>query len=299
LVMEAKKKLERRGVKSILLDMAAMAARLIPLPLKRALYHTGPMARFLRRTLNKAAPSGQAPIKIAGGDLEDLTMMLDLQKEKDYWLGTYEPELQAAIRRFTKPGMVVYDIGANIGYVSLLFARAVGPTGRVFAFEALPANLKRLQRNIDMNPGMAPIQTVAGAVCNASQPVRFLMHESTSMGKAAGSAGRPDSSYTEEFYVTGISLDDFIFSQGNPAPQVIKVDIEGGEVIAVSAMLRTMAEIQPIMLVELHGPQSAEAVCRALWQTGYRIARMRPGYPQVKSLEELDWKSYIVAEKQT
>jgi hypothetical protein len=47
-----------------------------------------------------------------------------MQVDKDYWLGTYEPELQAALREFIQPGMVTYDIGANIGYVSLLMAKA-------------------------------------------------------------------------------------------------------------------------------------------------------------------------------
>lgn len=269
---------------------------MLPLPLKRALYHSGPLARFLRKMLNRAAPAGQAPTRIAGGDLAGMSMLLDLQQEKDYWLGTYEPDLQAAIRRFAKPGMVVYDIGANIGYVSLLFARAVGPSGSVYAFEALPANLARLQQNSHLNPGMAAIHALHGAVSNTSQPVRFLVHASTSMGKALGSSGRTDEAYRGEITVPGIVVDDFICKQDNPAPQVIKMDIEGGETLAIQGMRRLLSELHPLMLVELHGNQAARAVCQTLWEAGYRISHLRPGYPVVGSLEELEWKSYILAQ---
>jgi len=77
-------------------------------------------------------------VQVAAGGLQGLRLSLDMQTEKDYWLGTYEPELQAAVADLVKPGMQVYDVGANIGYVSLLLARRVGAAGHVYAFEALP-----------------------------------------------------------------------------------------------------------------------------------------------------------------
>ena len=59
-------------------------------------------------------------------------MKLDLRAEKDYWLGTYEPDLQAAARKLVQPGGTVYDVGANIGFISLACANLVGMSGRVF-----------------------------------------------------------------------------------------------------------------------------------------------------------------------
>ena len=69
-----------------------------------------------------------------------------IKTEKSRWLGTYEPELQAALREFMKPGMTVYDVGANIGYVTLMLAHRTGARGKVFAFEALPVNVERLRK---------------------------------------------------------------------------------------------------------------------------------------------------------
>ena len=113
-------------MKKNVLSFTAWMARLLPMPLKRAVYRYQPLARLVRRTLNRAAPQGLTQVKVAAGGLAGVELYLDLQTEKDYWLGTYEPELQDAIMHWVKPGMVIYDVGANVGYVSLLLARRAG-----------------------------------------------------------------------------------------------------------------------------------------------------------------------------
>jgi FkbM family methyltransferase len=231
---------------------------------------------------------------VAGGDLAGSIILLDMQIDKDYWLGTYEPELQAALRELIRPGAVIYDVGANIGYVSLLLAKAAGETGHVYAFEALPENAERWRKNVELN-GMNPrLSLFAGAVTQAAGPVRFLVHSSGGMGKAAGSAGRNDK-YQSEVTVPGISLDEFVYGQGNPPPQAVKMDIEGGEVLALPGMRRVLAEARPLMLMELHGPESSRAAWETLTAAGYKIRWMRRGYPVVPSLEALGRKAYIIA----
>jgi len=83
-------------------------------------------SRLIRNQLNRVAPVGLVEVKIAAGNLSGKPFIIDMQTEKDYWLGTYEPELQAAIRTWVKPGMVVYDIGANVGYITLMLEQATG-----------------------------------------------------------------------------------------------------------------------------------------------------------------------------
>ena len=281
-------------MRKYILNIAAFSAKILPNFLKQAIYKIKPLAAFIRRGLNRAAPTGIAEVRIAGGDLVGYSILLDMQIDKDYWLGTYEPELQAALRDLIRPGAVIYDVGANIGYVSLLLAKAAGETGKVYAFEALPENAERWRRNMARNGMEARTSLFAGAVTQAAGPVRFLLHASGGMGKAAGSAGRADT-YLSEITVPGISLDEFAFDMGNPLPHVVKMDIEGGEVLALPGMRRMLAEARPMMLMELHGPES----CRLAWETltssGYQIFWMRKGYPVITSLEALGWKAYIVA----
>lgn len=279
-------------MKSVL-TLAAWAARILPSPVKRSLYRWRPLARLVRGALNQAAPLGLSQIQVAAGGLAGASLLLNLQTEKDYWLGTYEPELQRTIQREVRPGMVVYDVGANIGYVSLLLARAVGPQGRVFSFEALPANLERIRANLALNP-QAMVSAIGMAVIDGDRPVEFLTHASGAMGKAAGSAGRKDETYGTIIQVPGISLDEFIYTQLNPLPQVVKIDIEGGEVLALPGMRRLLCEGRPLIFLELHGPEAARAAWDELTAASYHLFRMDNG-AHIPSFETLDWKAYVVA----
>ena len=281
-------------MRKFLLNVAALAAKILPTAVKQAIYKNKALAALIRGGLNRAAPSGLTQVKVAAGDLAGYTILLDMQVDKDYWLGTYEPELQAALHDLIRPGAVIYDVGANIGYVSLLLAKAAGPGGHVYAFEALPGNAEQWRWNVALNGMESRLSLYAGAVTQSAGQVRFLVHASGGMGKASGSAGRAEH-YQSEISVPGISLDEFVYGQGNPPPQVVKMDIEGGEVLALPGMRRVLAEARPLMLMELHGPESSRAAWDTLTSAGYTICWMRRGTPVVPSLEAMGWKAYIVA----
>jgi FkbM family methyltransferase len=281
-------------MRRFILSLAAFFAKILPVSIKQAIYKIKPLAGLVRASLNRAAPTGLTQVKVAAGDLAGFTILLDMQVDKDYWLGTYESELQTAIRKLVQPGAIIYDVGANIGYVSLLLAKAAGKDGHVFAFEALPENAQRWRENIRLNGMEANLSLFSGAVTEVSGLVVFLVHESGGMGKAAGSAGRDDR-YQSELTVPGLSLDDFVYGLGNPPPQVVKMDIEGGEVLALPGMRRVLCEARPLMLMELHGHEASQAAWVVLTGAGYEICWMRRGFPVVDSLETLGWKAYIIA----
>lgn len=136
---------------------------------------------------------------------------------------------------------------------------------------------------------------VSAAVVDRVGPVNFLIGPSGGMGKAVGSAGRTKLNYGHSIAVPGISLDEFVFQDGNPAPQVVKLDIEGGEVLALPGMTRLLTEARPLLLLELHGPEAASVAWDILNAREYQIYRMARNYPEVRGFEELDWKSYLIA----
>jgi FkbM family methyltransferase len=218
---------------------------------------------------------------------------LDMQTEKDYWLGTYEPELQRAISDWAKPGSVAYDLGANVGYISLMLAARVGSAGQVFAFEPLPANQDRLLANLTLNPDL-PVELVCMAVAEKSEQREFHVHASDDMGKLHGSAGY-ENKYGGSIKVDVITVDDFVFSQQKPAPSLVKMDIEGGEVLAITGMRRVMKEVRPMMLIELHGEEAARGVWAELQNANYQLVALRTNYPQIERLEQLGRKSYVLA----
>jgi len=278
-----------------LLNLAAWTASRLPMPVKRQLYRIPVLARLVRRALNRAAPQGLSAVRVAAGGLQNRLMQLDLQSEKDYWLGTYEPDLQAALEDFVQPGMVAYDVGANIGYISLLLARRVGPGGQVYAFEALPANQERLRLNLALGSPEEPVTLVPAAVVETSRRVKFLIGPSDGTGKVEGSVGRIGNGNPETIEVEGLSLDDFVYQLGNPPAQAIKLDIEGGEVLALPGMRRLLEDTHPVVLMELHGPEAAQAAWKIFQAAGYRLCRMEKGYPKIEALSDLDWKAYLVA----
>jgi len=280
---------------NLVLSLTAWIANKLPMRARRSLYRVEPLAGLIRRGLNMASPSGLTEVTIAAGGLEGLKMSLDLKSEKDYWIGTYEPEMQSSIADLVQPGMVVYDVGANIGYISLLLARKIGEEGKVFAFEALPENVERLNHNISLNGFAERIEVVPKAIVDANRSVHFLVGPSGGMGKVEGSAGRKKVSYVKSIEVDGISLDVFTYNQNKPIPDMVKMDIEGGEVFALSGMKQLLVERHPLILLELHGPEAARIAWDTLKGADYRICLMKPGYPEITSFEKLDWKAYVVA----
>ena len=284
-------------MKKQILAFASFVARSLPLPVKQALYRFPPLARIIRSAINSAVDDGLSVIEVAAGDLKGYKLLLNLKAEKSRWLGTYEPELQSALREFLHPGMTVYDVGANIGYITLMMAHNVGNQGHVFAFEALPVNVERIQKNIVLN-NLSNVSIISAAVLDKTAPVRFYVHDSVGMGKAAGSAGRSAEHYHAEITVPGLSLDEFVYQQGNPPPAAVKMDIEGGEVLALPGMRRILQEHHPLLLLELHGPESEKVAWDILTKAGYTLRAMQNSYPVIFSLEDLGWKAYLIAVKE-
>jgi len=277
-----------------ILTAASWAASVLPVSIKKLLYKIPFLSRLIRRSLNAAVPKGLSEVTIAAGAAKGLRIMLDLQSEKDYWLGTYEPDLVAAAQKLIQPGDVVYDVGANVGYISLVSAQLSGKSGKVFAFEALPVNVDRLLKNVLINALESRITITHAAVIDTVQPVTFLTHPSGAMGKALGSSGR-DEQYNGRITVPGLALDAFVYDENNPAPDVIKIDIEGGEGSALAGMPRLLAEKSPILLIELHGEKAARQVWNNLQQHNFSLHQMKRGYPRITRISTLDWKAYIIA----
>ncbi|MDO9547069.1 MAG: FkbM family methyltransferase [Pelolinea sp.] len=277
-----------------ILKAASWAADILPVPIKKFLYRLPFLARIIRRSLNAAAPAGLSEITIAAGPARGLKMLLDLHLEKDYWLGTYETDLQAAAAKLIPSGSVVYDIGANIGYISLLSCALSGLTGKIFSFEALPANVERLKTNVAINGLDSRITVIHAAVIDADQPVTFLTHPSGAMGKALGSAGR-DEQYSGRITVPGLAIDTFVYENKHPAPDLVKMDIEGGEGAALIGMQRLLTDKKPVLLIELHGELAARQVWDCLLQHGYKVHEMNHGYPHIFHADNLDWKAYVIA----
>lgn len=154
-----------------------------------------------------------------------------------YWLlrGKYERHTRTLFEDVVKPGMRVLDIGAHIGYFTLLAARAVGSTGRVYAFEPDPSNYRFLCHNVALNGLGEVVTTVPKAVSDTSGTRPFFSDTKTSVVSSFWAEGRSDGAMP----VDCTTVDDFLHGR---AIDVVKLDVEGAEVDALRGMRRTLTD---------------------------------------------------------
>jgi FkbM family methyltransferase len=174
-----------------------------------------------------------------------------------YLVGTYEPHLQKAIRRYVRSGDIVYDVGANLGYISLCLAKQVGPNGQIAAFEPIPQNVDVLRKNI-ANNGLSNVRVfdVAASDRKGEAVIRTAGNFATS-----SLVWHRKNSSAEELVIKTVAIDDLVKSGELAEPTFVKIDVEGAEGLALKGMLRTVARSRPVLFIE-----SSEAGRETTWQ---------------------------------
>mgnify|MGYP000889151875 FL=1 len=176
----------------------------------------------------------------------------------EYLLGTAEPAVQDVMSALVRPGMVVFDVGANVGFLTLIAARLVGPSGRVVAFEPWPAASRILSTNLRAN-GMAWVSVVPLALFDQDGPMAFVGQEATTLGRLATTLPPSSSSDNASQQVDAARLDTWIAHEGAVPnvnlrpPDLVKIDVEGAEAAVLRGARQTIRSHQPTLLIELHG----------------------------------------------
>ena len=178
------------------------------------------------------------------------------------WLGTYEADHIPLLRELVKPGMVAYDLGANAGYFTLAFSRLVGQDGHVYAFEPEARNASDLLRNVAINH-LANVSVVQAAVSESSGLVGF------GGANAIGRIGE-----TNSYLIPAISLDEFV-AGGNRMPDVVKMDIETAEVLALRGAHKVLAS-RIAWIMETHSPELRNECKSIMAQFGYTFVDLHP-----------------------
>jgi FkbM family methyltransferase len=145
--------------------------------------------------------------------------------------GVWEPNVTAAFTRALAPGDVCLDIGAHIGYYTVLAARLVGPHGRVYAFEPSPASYRRLRSNVDLN-GLSNVTTVELAV--GAQEGRAVFYEghpwNTGLATFSPVLAAKDPTPARETIVDVGPVTSVVPPEDLARVGVIKIDVEWHEI---------------------------------------------------------------------
>jgi len=163
-----------------------------------------------------------------------------------YLLGTTEPHLQRVIRQYVSAGDTAYDIGANVGYVSLSLAKRVGPQGQVFAFEPIPQTFDWLEKNVKLNQ-LDNITTLMVAASDRPGETTIRIPESLSMSSLVWHRNDPSAI---ELPIKTVVIDELVKTGSVPPPQFVKIDVEGAEGLVVEGMRGTIADCKPILFLE-------------------------------------------------
>lgn len=163
---------------------------------------------------------------------------------------TYEPLLIRIVRGLLSEGQSFVDVGANIGIFSLAAAQCVGPKGKVIAFEPEETNFSYLSRNVERS-GWRMIRCEQSAVGETSGSAYLFRHTGNfGSHRVSRHADYRDDGVEEIAIATPlVSLDEYLERAGL-APNVIKIDVEGGEVGALRGMKRALRQ-DLVILFEL------------------------------------------------
>ena len=165
----------------------------------------------------------------------------DLLQRQVYLFGVWEPNISRWARGHLEPGDVVVDVGANVGYFSLLCAAQVGPTGRVFAFEPVPTIVALLRRNLALN-GLGSV-TVEHAIA-AEEPGTAEIFRSPD-GNLGLSATSPGEGFVSEGSVPQVRAADAIDPELWTRVRLVKVDTEGDDLRVLRGLEPLLRAMQP------------------------------------------------------
>ncbi len=219
--------------------------------------------------------------------IEGLSVIVAPQEQMSralYVSQTYEPDTAMVLQSWLTPGAVFLDIGANVGLFTLLGSRWVGATGRVIAVEPSPRERQRLDAHLRLN-AVDNVDVVAAAVADREGTGELMVAspERSGLNTLGRRFAYDDVTIAERVSVPLVTLDAIVQGAGLTRVDVIKLDIEGGEVAALEGAATTLRRFRPKLIVEVVANAlascgaSVERLCELLRASAYELFEIDEG----------------------
>jgi FkbM family methyltransferase len=230
----------------------------------RAVGRVPGVARALRWVANRYAEG--SVVTIPTGYAQGMRWRRSHAYVNGFWVGQHELDVQAAIARILSPGDGFIDLGANAGFFTLVGAKRVGPGGWCVAVDPDPFNCESIRAQAEVN-ALKNCAVLQQAVAEQAGRLRFkIAAPGDSTGHLAGDA---EAGATE---VEANTLDAICETHGRPA--LVKVDVEGAEVRVLQGARRTIHDLRPAWLLEMHGDDLSRECRRILSAANYRFTTL-------------------------
>ena len=203
--------------------------------------------------------------RVLGGPLRGKLLAMPTLQRPSYALGTFEPHVVQAMQASVQPGSVAYDLGANVGYHTLVLAGLVGAEGSVVAVEPSPTDRAALETNLRLN-GLTNVQVVASALAEQPGTVQFTTFGYSGISRIAREHEPSDANIQ---VVPATTLDQLVYADGYPPPSFIKMDVEGAELRVLLGGMQVLAAARPTLVCEVRWSATFEPVSTLLSAHGY------------------------------
>jgi FkbM family methyltransferase len=257
--------------RTVLERLISHVLRQVPVPWRRRIIgrfdRPSRLATLAHHLLNKSSDGNLREYPCVG-TLAGYRMYVDWTQFRGFVYDTWEPVVVQRTLSEIKTGMTVLDVGAHIGYYTLLFAKCVGATGKVVSFEPLPANFAILTKNVELNR-LAHVRVCDSAIFSTSGELTISIPETSNSGQAS----LTQSVGAASLQVHSTTLDEVTARLGL-RPDFVKIDVEGSESDVLAGAQQTIRRYRPKMLIELHhfdGNPDRNPVPNILAALGYNM----------------------------
>lgn len=232
---------------------------------------------FLRKSLQKIKSIyiktfglGYVKRKISAGPIQGLWFIAGKRVfySKEFWNGKYEESFCIFLQNVVQEDAICYDIGANIGYHTLIMARSANNGGQVYAFEAIPEVCEILKRNTEIN-NLQNVQVVNKVVSKKGGTISLIRN--TDIDQAIISSEKKKIKPLQEIITCDATTIDEFVATSTRAPSFLKIDVEGAEVDVIKGSICTLKEHQPMIVCETHGIDRARGVYEILSDLDYEL----------------------------
>jgi len=252
-------------------QMVNRLIRIVPWTLRNQIKQMPGISNLQRAIVSKLLHGKEFTHRVDAGPAKGIKFLVQLPEDKGIWTGTYESVFAAALSSQVPRGGVAYDIGSWHGF----FAGVMAAQGarQVHVFEPLPANVERIRELASLNPDK-DIVLHDCALGDRDTEMDLVAMPETSMAKLEVSNFQSLETSNARCRVPVRSVDSLIELGEAAPPDIMKIDVEGAELLVLHGALNTLRANHPIIFAEIHSSDLLTESTRFLEDEGYSVSLM-------------------------